>query len=168
MTRGGYNLAHKDGFLIETNHFEQYKKELLDMLCADKIEPITRTLLDRAAGIDAVAETKDGIIGISLRYRSKDFNSFTLSRHITDEHSEVVKWIKDPKGIIKPTYHIQIAEGINYVRITKIQIEPFRAILKALIESGELESFYNKKLEAYEFKHSYFKGVMGNCIEIRV
>ncbi len=125
------------------------------VLGATSLEETTRSIIDLATGIDAYAEIQGNIYGISLRVREKDYNSFTLNRHITDVNSEVRKWIKNRGNKIKPAYHIQCAKDSNgIVTVTRINIDAFAVHLATLIDNNELEQYFNDNLIAYEFKHS--------------
>lgn len=153
--RGNNNLNYKDGFLLERINFQLLKSIIMRVLGATAIEETTRSIIDLATGVDAYATIRGNIYGISLRVREKDYDSFTLNRHITDVNSEVNKWLKNRSNKIKPAYHVQCAKGNNgIVTVTRINIDAFAIHLATLIENKELEQYFNDNLLAYEFKHS--------------
>lgn len=145
----GHNLDYKEGFKKEAEDYEKYKGLIRELLGAEYIEPSMRSIMDKTSGIDAVALI-DGIpYGVSLRCRNcyKDYNSFTLSRHITDPISEVNKWLRVGEGL-KPSYHIQItALPDDSLRVIKVHIGTFKYVL----QDEHLERYYNSGLAAYEF-----------------
>lgn len=150
----GNNLSYEDGFQLEAKMFEQYSGLIAEAVGVRMIEPIVRGTLDMLSGIDALGKYRSGTVtGISLRYRSEDYNSFTLRRHISDEASEVVKWVNRKADAIRPSHHIQIAEkGNGYIRLIHVDIMAFSYYLERLIKQGKLSSFWNHYLKAYEFK----------------
>jgi hypothetical protein len=154
LNRGGLNMKYSDGFEMEERYLAKYDFYIKQILDADYIESATRTIVDQACGIDIYATIKDNVYGVSLRVRTSDFHSFTLSRHAKDPFSEIHKWVKQSQGIIKPAYHIQINEGNSYFTITKIKVQEFSLHLNDLIHEGKLESYYNSMLLAYEFRLS--------------
>jgi len=163
--RGGdHNLDYDDGFAREHEQFTKYREHLKKLLQADQIELTTRGLIDKATGTDATAQIDGKVYGISLRFRNKDYNSFTLSRHIDDRFSEVHKWMLERTENIKPAWYIQIAErGKNEFRVIRINIDAFGLYLEYLIKSDQLEHHYQPHLRAYEFNitdlDERFKGV---------
>ncbi|MEG9326551.1 hypothetical protein V6B16_01260 [Salinimicrobium catena] len=169
MNRGNYNLDYSKGFQIEQNKFEQYKPILLETLQAKDIELITRGMLDKISGLDATALIDGLVYGISLRFRNKDYNSFTLNRHISDPYSEVHKWLKPNETNMKPIYYIQINERLgNSLRLIRVNIEAFSYYLQYLIKNKELEGFYREHLLAYEFPldklNPKYKGILNTII----
>ncbi|WP_405377528.1 hypothetical protein [Nonlabens sp. Asnod3-A02] len=124
----------------------------MHILSADQLELTTRGLIDKATGTDAIAMIQGNVYGISLRVRSSDYNSFTLSRNINDIASEVKKWCKNRSNKIKPAYHVQISERAdNTIKVTRINIDAFSIWLRYANKNNKLEQYYNKKLLAYEF-----------------
>lgn len=150
--RGGFNIDYEAGFTIENNLFVEYKDMIMKILTATDVEQTTRGLVDKATGTDAVALIEGNVYGVSLRFRSNDFNSFTLNRHISDVYSEVNKWIKNRSNLIKPAYFIQISEAEEYYRLIRINVDAYSLHLQYLIKHNLLEPLYNKHLKAYEFK----------------
>jgi len=152
--RGGdHNLDYDDGFAREHKQFTKYHKHLTQLLQADNLELTTRGLLDQATGTDAVAQIDGLVYGISLRFRNKDYNSFTLSRHVDDKFSEVRKWMQERTENMKPAWYIQISErnDTNEFRVIRINIDAFGLYLEYLIKSDQLEKHYVPYLKAYEF-----------------
>lgn len=165
--RGKHNLDYEEGFLMEQDKFQTYRPFLLQTLQAEDIELTTRGMLDKVAGLDATA-LMDGILyGISLRFRSKDYNSFTLNRHISDPLSEVHKWIKPHTTNLKPIFYIQINERLgNSLRLIRVNITAFSFILQELIKEERLEDYYQPHLMAYEFplQGKNIKGILNTTI----
>ena len=150
--RGGSNIDYAVGFEIEDKLFAKYKGMIINILTATNIEQTTRGLVDKATGTDAVALIEGNVYGISLRFRSGDFNSFTLNRHIDDSYCEINKWIKNRSNQIKPAYYVQISETNEYYRLIRVNIDAYSLHLQYLIKHNLLEPLYNKHLKAYEFK----------------
>ena len=150
----GHNLEYKHGFQMEAKMIELYSGLIAEAVGVESIEPIVRGTLDMLSGIDALGRYRSGTItGISLRYRSDDYNSFTLRRHISDEASEVVKWINRKRDAIKPSHHVQIAEKANgHIRVIHVDIVAFSYYLERLIKEDRLSGLWNPYLKAYEFK----------------
>ncbi|WGK94261.1 MULTISPECIES: hypothetical protein [Flavobacterium] len=148
--RGGFNLDYSDGFNIEAENFIKYKSILQRLLTASNIELVTRGMMDKECGIDAIAkiESQHYFIGLRFRKTKRDFNSITLSRHINDSASEVKKFLRNR---LRPDFFIQITELINHIRITEVNIDAFNLFLEKAFKDGILEKYYNKKLLAYEF-----------------
>lgn len=167
--RGKNNLSYAEGFKIEAEKFKEYRPLLLDTLQAQDIELITRGMLDKITGVDATALIDDLVYGISLRFRSKDYNSFTLNRHYEDPCSEVHKWIKPHNSNLKPAWYIQINDVDNTtLRLIRVNIQAFGIYLEYLIKHNKLEEYYNPQLLAYEFplenlKPNY-KGIFNGLI----
>lgn len=163
---GLHQLTYKKGFEIEAEKFKEYEKLITLVLNASEVEQVTRGLVDKVTGCDAYAQIDGYIYGVSLRCRAKDYNSFTLSRHYTDQFSEVHKWTTDTTdNKIKPLYHVQINErGNDEVRVIKVNIEAFSLHLQYLIENNKLEDYYNSTLKAYEFRLSEEKDTIENQI----
>lgn len=160
--RGGYNIDYEKGFKKEKESFKLYTPIIKYVLGASKLESTERSLVDVATGIDCYAQIQGNIYGISLRVRSKDYNSFTLNRHISDKHSEVNKWTKKRLTQIKPSYHIQIAPMRNgNVKIWRIDIDAFGHYIDRLIADFSLKTFYNDRLECYEFPYDSVCGTNG-------
>jgi hypothetical protein len=154
--RGGVNLDYYKGFIIEADKFNLFKPTLLKLLTATDIELITRSMLDKECGIDAIAKIDSQHFLIGLRFRKTliDYNSITLSRHFNDPNSEIKKFLYNK---IRPDFFIQITEINNSLRITEINIDSFNFYLKYLIKHNLLESYYNTNLKAYEFQLGNFK-----------
>jgi len=148
VSRGGSNLAYCRGFEIEADGSKRYAEMIKKALTAEQLEFTARSLADKAAGIDAVAQIEGLVYGVSLRYRSSDYNSFTLNRHISDPASEVRKWLRPANGNLKPAYHLQIGAAQEYYRVIRVNVAAFSNFLR--LES--LEKYYNSRLLAYEFK----------------
>lgn len=168
MNRGNDNLDYAEGFLIEEDKFNEYKNILLETLQAEDVELITRGMLDKLTGVDATALIDSSVYGISLRFRSKDYNSFTLSRHQSDPYSEVHKWTQAHAKNLKPIYYIQINERLDSsLRLIRVNIEAFSYILQKLMKEERLEDYYNSHLKAYEFplKDINYKGIFNQIIE---
>ncbi len=166
--RGNNNLEYSEGFKIEAEKFQEYKPILLKTLQAEDIELITRGMLDKLTGLDATALIDGSVFGISLRFRSSDYNSFTLNRHISDPYSEVHKWTQAHTNNLKPIYYIQINERLgNSLRLIRINIDAFSYILQGLIKQDRLEEYYKPHLLAYEFplKDINYKGIFSGIIE---
>lgn len=161
--RGGYNIDYEKGFKKEKESFKLYTPIIKYVLGASKLESTERSLVDVATGIDCYAQIQGNIYGISLRVRSKDYNSFTLNRHISDKHSEINKWTKKRHNQIKPSYHIQIAPMRNgNVKIWRINIDAFGHYIESLIADFSLKTFYKKdKLKCYEFPYDSVCGING-------
>jgi hypothetical protein len=150
--RGGVNIDYVIGYEMESRLFKEYKPMLLKLLMATDIELTTRGIIDKNTGTDATAIIENNVYGISLRFRNGDYNSFTLNRHISDKYSEVHKWIKERNTTIKPAYYVQISDAKDYYKMIRINIDAFANHLRYLIEYNKLESHYNTRLKAYEFK----------------
>ena len=161
MNRGGLNIDYAQGFKLEEQGFKRYEKAIKHVLSAKYLEPTTRSLVDKATGTDCYANIQGNVVGISLRVRNKDYNSFTLNRHISDEHSEINKWIKKRTIQIKPAYHLQISPTKDGLKVWRINIDAFSQFIQRLINQSILSSYYNSRLKCYEFKHSDVSGVMG-------
>ena len=160
--RGNFNLDYSEGFKIERERFKLLKSTMMNVLGASQLEETSRTLIDLACGIDAYAEIQGNVYGISLRVRDKDYNSFTLSRHIDDVNSEVRKWTNQRKTKIKPAYHIQCNKvSDNQYTVFRINIDAFAVWLKIQIRDSHLEDFYNHQLMAYEFNYEKIKNLDG-------
>jgi len=150
--RGGVNIDYVIGYEIESRLFKEYKTMLLKILHATDIELTTRGIIDKNTGTDATAVIENNVYGISLRFRNANYNSFTLNRHISDKYSEIHKWIKERNTSIKPAYYVQISDAKDYYKMIRINIDAFSNHLKYLIKHNQLESCYNTRLKAYEFK----------------
>lgn len=150
--RGGANIDYVVGYEIESRLFKEYKTMLLNILHATEIELTTRGIIDKNTGTDATAIIENNVYGISLRFRNGDYDSFTLNRHISDKYSEVHKWTKERNTSIKPAYYVQIADTKDYYKMIRINIDAFANHLRYLIKHNHLESCYNIRLKAYEFK----------------
>ena len=161
MSRGGYNIDYDTGFKIENDLFSKYYDMLKNIIMATQLEQTARGLMDKCTGTDAVALINGIVYGVSLRFRNGDYHSFTLNRHINDEYSEVNKWIRNRNESIKPAVFIQVAETFTYYRLIRVNIDAFSYYLEKLIKSGELDTFYNNGLFAYEFKLDALKNVAG-------
>lgn len=152
MSRGANNIEYYDGYKLEADLYKKYEPLLKRILKADLIELCTRSIIDKNTGTDAVALINNSSIGVSLRFRTQDYNSFTLSRHISDKYSEVHKWSKERMEGIKPAYFIQIANRPDgRLRVIKVNIDAFGYYLRYLINSNQLEQFYKPFLKAYDF-----------------
>ena len=153
MGRGLSNLSYNEGFKIEKEKFEEYKPILLNTLQATEIELTTRGLLDKVISCDATALIDGLVYGISLRFRSLDYNSFTLNRHYNDPFSEVHKWLQSThQGNLKPIYYIQVNERPDKtLRLIRVNIDAFKWVLEGLIHERRLEGYYQPHLMAYEF-----------------
>jgi hypothetical protein len=154
--RGGLNLDYDKGFIIEAEKFEIYKPIILRLLTASNIELTSRTILDTECGIDAIAKIniQHYFIGLRFRKTNKDYNSITLSRHISDNVSEIKKFLYNK---VKPDFFISITELKNEIRIVEVNIDSFKLYLKKLIKDNDLENFYNSNLMAYEFSLKDFE-----------
>lgn len=154
--RGGLNLDYSKGFQIELEKFNAFKSILKKTLTASDIELITRGMLDKECGIDAIAKIDNQHFFIGLRFRKtlKDYNSITLSRHYLEFGSEIKKLLYNK---VRPDFFIQITELKDMIRITEINIDSFNFYLKYLIKNNQLENHYNEKLKAYEFMLDTFE-----------
>jgi len=161
VSRGGLNIDYAQGFKLEEQGFKRYEKAIKHVLNAKHLECTARSLVDKATGIDCYAQIQGYIVGISLRVRNKDYNSFTLNRHIDDEHSEVKKWIAQRHNHIKPATHLQIAPTNQGVKVWRINIDAFSLFIQRQINTNNLYSYYNERMRCYEFKHSQVSGVAG-------
>ena len=161
MNRGGLNINYAEGFKLEEKGYKHYEKLLKYILNAKYLEASTRSLVDKATGIDCYAEIQGDVLGVSLRIRNRDYNSFTLNRHIEDKHSEIHKWIKPRGETIKPAYHIQIAPTPIGVKVWRINIEAFSLFLRRQINSNQLFSYYNDRMRCYEFTRKQVKDIAG-------
>jgi hypothetical protein len=160
MSRGGHNIEYYKGYEMESNLYKRYIPILKQVLKADLIELTTRSIIDKNTGTDAVALIQNTLLGISLRFRNQDYNSFTLSRHISDKYSEVHKWSKERKQGIKPAYFIQIAKRKDgKLRLIKVNIDGFGYYLRYLISTNQLEQFYKPHLKAYDFNLDLVSGL---------
>ena len=108
MNRGGLNIDYADGFKLEEQGFKRYYKAIKHVLNATEIESTARTMIDKSTGVDLTAKIQGQCVGVSLRVRNRDYNSFTLNRHVSDKHSEILKWISKRNNFIKPAYHQHI------------------------------------------------------------
>jgi len=153
MNRGANNLNYVDGFKDEIKTFKEFNLTFMYLLNATSLKPLFGTELDVKIGIDGVACIEKHLYGISLRVRNKNYNSFTLNRHITDPFSEVHKWKMNRSNKLKPSYHIQLARmpGTNKVNAFRLNIDVIGMHLNYLINTNQLEQYYNPKLLAYEF-----------------
>lgn len=160
--RGNLNLNYNEGFKIERERFQLLKSTIMHVLGANQLEETTRSLIDLSCGVDAYAEIQGNVYGISLRVRDKDYNSFTLSRHISDVNSEIHKWTKKRKNRIKASYHIQCNRvELNHYTVFRINIDSFGVYIQYLIKNNELEGFFNHQLLAYEFNYEKIKDICG-------
>ena len=151
--RGRLNLNYVDGFKEELSTFKEFKDTFTYILNANSLKPLFGTELDLKTGIDALAEIEKHLYGISLRVRNKDYNSFTLNRHITDPFSEIHKWTLNRGNKLKPSYHIQLARipGTNKVNTFRLNIDVIGLHLNYLINTNQLEQYFKPHLLAYEF-----------------
>ncbi len=152
------NLDIKQGIAMEADKFKTYKTLIMQCLEADNIELLTGTLMDFKGGIDALytIRGKSGVYGLSLRFRNKYYNSFTLNRHHKDVQSEINKW--SSKSGLKANTHMQIAElGDDRVNVTIVDVHRFGRYLEAIKRDFpmQLQQRYNHKLDAYEFEHNF-------------
>lgn len=162
MTRGGNNLDYEKGFQIENKFIQDYQVLIKKVLGASKLEATTRSLVDVACGVDCYAQIQGDIYGVSVRYREKDYNSFTLTRHINDRNSEIHKWMRDRGQTIKPKFHVQVNRiDPTTVKVIRVNIDAFGFYLDTLlnrslldIQAGkkQLHQYYNSNLDAYEFR----------------
>jgi len=148
--RGGSNLDYKEGFQKEAEGFIKYERLLKRLLTASNIELLTRGMLDKECGVDAIARIQKQHYFISLRFRKthRDYNSFTLSRYIKENSSELKKWLTNK---VRPDFFIQISETNKGTRVIEVNVDSFNLYIKKLIKDNTLESYYNQDLMAYEF-----------------
>ncbi len=148
--RGGSNLDYKEGFQKEAEGFIKYERLLKRLLTASNIELLTRGMLDKECGVDAIARIQKQHYFISLRFRKthRDYNSFTLSRYIKENSSELKKWLTNK---VRPDFFIQISETNKGTRVIEVNVDSFNLYIKKLIKDNTLESYYNQALMAYEF-----------------
>ena len=155
-----HNLNIKDGVAREAAKFDQYKTLIMQCLEADHVELLNGTIMDFKGGIDALytIRGKVGVYALSLRFRNRYYNSFTMNRHVKDVNSEVNKW--SHKSALKPNVHIQISElGDGRVNVTIINVDSFGRLVKAYRDNfpNKLEDHYNDRIDAYEFPESFTK-----------
>ncbi len=161
MNRGGLNIDYADGFKLEEQGFKRYYKAIKHVLNATEIESTARTMIDKATGVDLTAKIQGQCVGVSLRVRNRDYNSFTLNRHVSDKHSEVLKWISKRNNFIKPAYHLQIAPTKNGLKVWRINIDAFSHFIQRQINQSKISSYYNGRMMCYEFAYSDVSGVAG-------
>lgn len=161
MNRGGLNIDYADGFKLEEQGFKRYYKAIKHVLNATEIESTARTMIDKATGVDLTAKIQGQCVGVSLRVRNRDYNSFTLNRHVSDKHSEILKWISKRNNFIKPAYHLQIAPTKNGLKVWRINIDAFSHFIQRQINQSKICSYYNSRMMCYEFAHSDVSGVSG-------
>ena len=151
LNRGGANLNHIEGYKLETEGFEKYEPVITRLLSAEKVELITRSVLDTECGIDAIANIQKQHYFVSLRFRqtNKDYNSFTTSRHITTFGNELKKWLINK---VRPDFFIQITEIGNSIRIIEVNVDSFILFVQKLIKDNTLQAYWNENLKSYEFK----------------
>tara|TARA_B110000114_G_C15046273_1_gene379339 strand:- start:594 stop:1115 length:522 start_codon:yes stop_codon:yes gene_type:complete len=159
--RGGLNINYSKGFSLEEEGFKRFKKAIKHVLGATELESTTRSLIDKTTGIDCYAQIQGHMYGISLRVRNKDYNSFTLNRHESDKHSEIIKWTNKRTNNIKPAYHLQIAPTKNGVKVWRINIDAFSLFIKRQINTSSLDSYFNSRLKCYEFSYENVSEVAG-------
>lgn len=162
MGRGACNIPYYEGYQMEAKLYEQYLPLLKKVLGAQLIDLQTRGIVDKSTGTDAMALIEGKVYGISLRFRTKDYQSFTLNRHISDPVSEVRKWSRERSNTIKPAYYLQVANvSEKEFRVIRVNIDSFGYYLKHLIKTDQLESFYKPHLKAYDFPLSRLSNVLG-------
>ena len=161
MNRGGLNIDYADGFKLEEQGFKRYYKAIKHVLNATEIESTARTMIDKATGVDLTAKIQGQCVGVSLRVRNRDYKSFTLNRHVSDKHSEVLKWISKRNNFIKPAYHLQIAPTKNGLKVWRINIDAFSHFIQRQINQSKISSYYNGRMMCYEFAYSDVSGVAG-------
>ena len=159
--RGGLNIDYSIGFELEEQGFKRYEKAIKHVLNAKELESTARSLIDKATGIDCYAQIQGNMYGISLRFRDRDYDSFTLNRHIGDKHSEINKWNSKRINQIKPAYHLQIAPTSKGLKVWRINIDAYSHFISRLIKTSELCSYYNSRLKCYEFPYEKVSGVAG-------
>ena len=153
----GHNLAYKEGFQAEGWAYLTFSSAIKKVLGATSLERTTRGNLDKLAGVDALATIENRLFPVSLRHRERDYSSFTVSRHLSDNASELGKWLESPKGAIKPYFHIQTSRQGERYRLLVVNVEAFANWARG----QELEDFYSAKLGAYEFKLSVLPKEVG-------
>ena len=161
MNRGGLNIDYIEGFKLEELGFKRYYNAIKHVLNATEIESTARTMMDKSTGIDLTAKIQGRCVGVSLRFRNKDYNSFTLNRHVNDKHSEILKWTSKRNNFIKPAYHVQIAPIENGIKVWRINIDAFSNFINRQIKTSKLISFYNDRLKCYEFPFENVREVAG-------
>jgi hypothetical protein len=161
VNRGGLNIDYIEGFKLEEIGFKRYYNAIKHVLNATEIESTARTMIDKSTGVDLTAKIQGNCVGVSLRVRNKDYNSFTLNRHVNDEHSEILKWTSKRNNFIKPAYHVQIAPIENGVKVWRINIDAFSQFINRQIKTSKLISFYNYRLKCYEFPFENVREVAG-------
>ena len=161
MNRGGLNIDYADGFKLEEQGFKRYYKAIKHVLNATEIESTARTMIDKSTGVDLTAKIQGQCVGVSLRVRNRDYNSFTLNRHVSDKHSEVNKWLTKRNNFIKPATHLQLAPIKNGLKVWRIDIDAFSHFIQRQINQSKISSYYNSRMMCYEFAHSDVSGVAG-------
>lgn len=161
MNRGGLNIDYTEGFKLEEIGFKRYYNAIKHALNATEIESTARTMMDKSTGVDLTAKIQGHCVGVSLRIRNKDYNSFTLNRHESDKHSEIIKWTNKRTNNIKPAYHLQIAPTKNGVKVWRINIDAFSLFIKRQINTSSMDSYFNSRLKCYEFPFENVREVAG-------
>lgn len=161
MNRGGLNIDYIEGFKLEEIGFKRYYNAIKHVLNATEIESTARTMMDKSTGVDLTAKIQGHCVGVSLRVRNKDYNSFTLNRHESDKHSEIIKWTNKRTNNIKPAYHLQIAPTKNGVKVWRINIDAFSLFIKRQINTSSMDSYFNSRLKCYEFPFENVREVAG-------
>lgn len=167
-SRGQLNLSHSRGRIIEQAAFDANKDLIKSVLQADAIEDCAGSLMDKVSGIDAIATKDKRQVGVSLRVRKDDYGSITLSRNISDKHSQVHTLLKTISGdvhFLSPAFIVQLNGLDNNNRcngtIWRINAREFAKWIQILIDKDILGQFFNPQLLAYEFKREHLSSISG-------
>ena len=164
-TRGASNLPTKEGKVLEQQAYTANQTLIAEILAAERLESWTGVSIDLVSGIDLVATIEQRQVGIALRCRRSDYGSLTLSRHITDQYSQVhslLKTLSDDCHYIAPAFIIQINGLDNESKangsVIRVNVREFARHLARLNRAGLLERFWSPHLMAYEFNEESLKG----------
>ena len=164
-TRGASNLPTKEGKVLEQQAYTANQDLIAGILNAERLESWTGGSIDLVSGIDCIATVEQRQVGIALRCRRSDYGSLTLSRHITDQYSQVhslLKTLSDDCHYIAPAFIIQL-NGLDSQHkasgsVIRVNVREFARHLARLNRAGLLQGFYNERLKAYEFTEENLKG----------
>lgn len=151
----------------ERKHYEETfvanNSELLMKLTgASTVMSMSRSVLDRLAGIDALLQIGRDIVGVALRVRKPQYKAFakrfTLGFHESKVNSQVHTILNSRNAQEQFVPHLLIqVNGVDdegyCTDCTAIMIQTniFCYYLEDLKQTNQLESYYIPKLDAYEF-----------------
>lgn len=166
------NLNFTDSKKFEKDKFKMFKGLLAEIL---QVEPTDigseteGTELDRMSGIDFYFTKNNRVYGVSWRYRSRDYDTFTvkLSNKQGEEGTptEWEKWAFDSSlGMLKAKYHIQVAPTSepNTYKVWVVNINEFvngSGMKSYTYKELKDSKHYEERLEALEFNDSAASGV---------